>query len=208
MSLASHVGNLASPSPIVPTEPIWRLSVDRYHEMIRAGILTEDDPVELLDGLLVEKMVKSRAHTIATQEARSAVEQGIPGGWYVHSQEPVTLATSEPEPDVIVVRGRPADYPDSHPGPSNIGLVVEVADASLHRDRGLKKAIYAAAGIPVYWIVNLAERQIEVYTDPTGPCDQPSYRQRRDFRPGQEIPLVLDGRELGTIRAAAILPAA
>lgn len=207
MSLASHVNGPAGPSPpIVPTEPIWRFSVDRYHEMIRAGILTEDDPVELLDGWLVEKMVKSRAHSIATRQARTEIEAVLPTGWYADSQEPVTLATSEPEPDVIVVRGSPADYPDSHPGPSNVGLVVEVADASLYRERGLKKAIYAAAGIPVYWIVNLAERQVEVYTDPTGPCDQPSYRQRHDFRPGQEIPLLLDGREVGTVRAAGILP--
>ena len=207
MSLTSHVGSPPNPSsPIVPTEPIWRLSVERYHEMIRAGVLTEDDPVELLDGWLVEKMVKNRAHTIATQGARSAIERAIPDGWHVHSQEPVTLSTSEPEPDVIVVRGSPADYPDSHPGPRDVGLVVEVADASLRRDRGLKKALYAAARIAAYWIVNLSEGQIEVYAEPSGLADQPDYAQRRDFRPGEEIPFVLEGREMGAIRASDVLP--
>jgi Uma2 family endonuclease len=206
MSLTSEVGNPPN-ALVVPSEPIWRLSVERYHVMIRAGILTEDDPIELLDGWLVEKMVKSRAHSIVTRQIRVAIEAILPAGWYVDCQEPVTLSNSEPEPDAIIVRGTPADYPDSHPGPRDVGLVVEVADATLRRDRALKKAIYAGAGIAEYWIVNLAERQIEVYTNPSGPGEQPDYGQRRDFRSGERIPLLLDGREMGTFRVGEILPA-
>jgi len=207
MSLTSQAGAPpGQPPPVVPTEPIWRISVERYHEMIRAGVLTEDDPVELLDGWLVEEMVKSRAHTLATRQVRSAIEGVIPSGWYVDSQEPVTLAASEPEPDALVVRGKPADYPDSQPGAGDVALVVEVADATLGRDRGLKKAIYAQAGIPAYWVVNLSESQIEVYTDPSGPAQKPDYRQRRDFRPGDEVPVLLEGREVGAVRVADVLP--
>jgi Uma2 family endonuclease len=145
------------------TEPVWQLSVEQYHEMIRTGILTEDDPVELLDGWLVPKMPKNRPHSIATQRTRQALEQAIPTGWYVEAQEPVTLSRSESEPDAAVVRGSPERYPDAPPRPEDVGLVVEVANSTLHRDRTTKKRLYAEAGIPVFWIVNLLDRQVEVY---------------------------------------------
>jgi Uma2 family endonuclease len=207
MPLAPQVESLPGhPPPIVPTEPIWRFSVEQYHEMIRTGILTEDDPVELLDGFLVPKMTKSRAHTIATRRAREAIERVVPAGWYVDAQEPVTLATSEPEPDTSVVRGKPEDYPDSQPTARDVALVVEVADATLRRDRNWKKSLYADAGVPAYWLVNLSDNQIEVYTDPSGPTQQPDYHQRRDFRPSEEVPLLLEGREVGRVQVAEVLP--
>ena len=84
--------------------------------------------------------------------------------------------------------------------------MIEVADSSLDEDRGWKKQIYAHARIPVYWIVNLVARQVEVYTDPTGPADQPDYRQRRDYGPTDEVPLVLDGQEVARIRVSELLP--
>ncbi len=197
---------LGPPIPVVPPEPIWRLTVGQYHEMIRNGILTEDDPVELLDGLLVPKMTKSRPHTIATQQVRASIEQAVSPGWYVHSQEPVTLAMSEPEPDAVVVRGKPEDYPDSQPTARDVALVVEVADATLRRDRNWKRALYAEARIPAYWIVNLVEGQIEVYSDPSGPTARPDYHRRRDFRPGEEVPVLVEGREVGRIKVAEVLP--
>ncbi len=207
MSLSPQVESLPGhPPPIVPTEPIWRFSVEQYHEMIRTGILTEDDPVELLDGFLVPKMTKSRAHTITTWHARTAIEQVVPAGWYVDSQEPVTLTMSEPEPDTIVVRGKPEDYPESHPAARDVALVIEVADASLRRDRNWKRALYAEASVPAYWIVNLSDNQIEVYTDPSGPAQQPDYHQRRDFRPPEEVSVILEGREVGRILVTEILP--
>ena len=115
----------------VPTEPVWRLTVQQYHDMIREGILTDDDPVELLDGLLVPKMPRNPPHRIATRKTRQRLEACLPSGWYVDSQEPVTLPTSEPEPDVAVVRGSDAQYSDRHPGPADLGLLVEVADTTL-----------------------------------------------------------------------------
>ena len=86
-------------------------------------------------------------------------------------------------------------------------LVVEVADASLYRDRTTKKQVYARAGIPVYWIVNLPERRIEVYTDPSGPGEGPEYRQHEDYGAWSEVPLMIEGREAGRIAMAAFLPA-
>ena len=118
---------------------------------------------------------------LSTHLARRALEQILPEGWYVHSQDAITLATSEPEPDVAMVRGDRRAYVDHHPGPKDVALVVEVADASLQRDRGFKRRLYAQAGIPAYWIVNLVDRVLEVYTEPSGPTDQPDYRQQRTF---------------------------
>jgi hypothetical protein len=190
----------------VPTDFIWRLSVDQYHEMIRAGILTDDDPVELLEGWLVYKMPKNPPHRIATRLTRASLERIIVAGWYVESQEPITTEDSEPEPDVGVVRGDTRQYMDRHPGPQDLALVVEVSEATLQRDRGWKKRLYAQANIPVYWIVNLIDRQVEVYTDPTGPAEQPDYRQRQIYQATDAVPVVIDGREIGRIAVCELLP--
>lgn len=104
----------------VPQELIWRIDVEQYHAMIEAGILTDDDPVELLEGWLVFKMPKNPPHQAATRLVRSAIEKRLPNGWYVDSQEPITLPDSEPEPDVVVVRGETLDYLSHHPGAKDI----------------------------------------------------------------------------------------
>jgi len=186
--------------------PIWRLSVEQYHAMLNAGILKSGDPVELLEGWLVQKMVKHPPHSIATQLTSEGLRSVMPAGWCVNNQEPVTTETSEPEPDVTVVRGKHRDYSDHHPGPADVGLLVEVAEASLAYDQGPKKRVYARERFPIYWIINLVENQIEVYTDPSGPAEQPDYRQRQVFRPGDEIPVVLDGHEVGRLPVRDLLP--
>jgi Uma2 family endonuclease len=190
----------------IPDVPIYRLSVAQYHAMAKAGILTEDDPVELIEGWLVPKLTKHRPQTLATLLVREALGRLIASGWYVDSQEPVTTPDSEPEPDIIVVRGGPRDYTDRQPGPAEISLVVEVADASLDTDRGKKKRLSARIGIAVYWIVNLIDRQIEVYTDPSGPVAEPDYRQRRDYGPNDTLPVLLDGTPVGSLLVADLLP--
>src|SRR5438105_7598445 len=92
------------PAPGVPEDLIWRLTVDQYHEMIARGILTDDDPVELLEGWLVSKMAKNPAHRACPRLAREALARILPAGWYAESQEPGTLAAREPGPDVALVR--------------------------------------------------------------------------------------------------------
>jgi Uma2 family endonuclease len=207
MSLSPQVVHQPGHPPLaVPTEPIWPLTVGQYHEMVRAGILSEDDPVELLEGWLVTKMVKNPPHCAATELVRKALEHALPPGLHVQTQEPVTLATSEPEPDAAIVRGGLRDYPDRHPGASDVILVVEVADASLERDRTLKSRVYAEAGIPAYWIVNLLERRLEVHGDPSGPSESPGYRTHQVLGPEEHVPLVIDGEELARIVVADLLP--
>ena len=105
-----------------------------------------------------------------------------------------------------VIRAGVLDDKKRHPKPKEIGLVVEVSEGTLARDRGMKKRIYARARIPVYWIVNLVDHQIEVYTDPTGPAKRPDYRHSQIYKPGDSIPLVLDGNEIAKIDVSNILP--
>ncbi len=185
---------------------IWRLSVENYHAMIESGILTDDDPVELLEGWLVIKMAKNPPHRLVTGLIRTELEKLISGGWYVDSQEPITLANSEPEPDVMIVRGNRRDYLERHPEAKEIALVVEVADTTLPRDRNLKKRIYAAAKIPVYWLVNLIEEQIEVYTQPSNTLEQPTYQKREDYQRSQLLSVVIEGQEVGQLLVDKLLP--
>lgn len=190
----------------IPTDLIWRLSVEQYHAMIQAGILTDDDPVELLEGWLVYKMPKNPPHRATTKLVREALELIIPSGWYVDSQEPITTSDSEPEPDVVVVKGNTRQYLDRHPQAQEVALVVEVADTTLQRDRTSKKRTYARAQIPVYWIVNLVERQIEIYTHPSGAVEQPDYHHRQDYGLSDTVFLAIDGCLVGSIAVQDLLP--
>lgn len=190
----------------VPSDPVWRLSVAQYHSMIEAGILNEDDPVELLEGLLIVKMPKNPALSAATRLIRRLLERAIPAGWYVDTQEPVTTAESEPEPDVMIVRGDAGQYLSRHPHPEDLALVVEIAGATLKRDREIKMRIYAAGGIPVYWLVNLGEKQIEVYTEPVKSADRSEYAHQQIYTLRDEIPVLIEGNEIARLMVRDILP--
>ena len=124
----------------------------------------------------------------------------------MNGQQPVTIDDGEPEPDVSVVRGSRQQYRKRHPGPADIGLLVEVSDTTLQQDRTWKKRIYAEAKVPVYWIVNLPEEKVEVYTNPTGACEQPDYLQRQDFSASDLVPLVIDGNAIAQIPVRDLLP--
>ena len=151
-------------------------------------------------------MTKSTAHSVAKVLAQKALTAAVPDGWFVDTQDAITLAASEPEPDVIVIRGQPRDYLDHHPPAADLALVVEVSDTSLRHDQTFKKAIYAKAAIAVYWIVNLIDQRVEVYTDPTGPDDQPDYRRRQDFGGTDQVPVVIAGGDVGRIPVGELLP--
>jgi Uma2 family endonuclease len=194
----------------ISIDSLYRLSVEQYHAMIRAGILNEDNSVELLEGLLVPKMSKNPPDIVATDLLQRALSLVVPEGWYVSMQNPVTTKSSEPEPDAKVVKGDPRAYLKRKPGPRNVPLAIEVSDNSLRRDRTVKKRIYAAARIPTYWIINLIDHCVEVYTEPTGPANEqnpkPDYRKVRTFRADESLPVVLPGREVGKIAVRDLLP--
>jgi Uma2 family endonuclease len=198
---------VSSTPPAPSPEPVFRLSVPQYHAMIDAGVLSDDDPVELLEGILVFKMPKKPAHRLALRKLIKAIEKLIPDGYFVLAQEPITLSTSEPEPDAAVVRGKDDDYAARHPAGGDVALVVEVADTTVARDRTIKLRAFATANIPVYWIVNLIDRKVECYSSPD-PSSQPhpQYRSRMVFTESQAMEVLLDGARLGTIHVLDLLP--
>jgi Uma2 family endonuclease len=179
--------------------PVRRFTVDEYHRMIEWGFFAEDDHFELLEGFIVAKMPRNPLHDATVIVAQKAIDAVLPQGWHSRPQCAITLSDSEPEPDLTVVRGRPRDYASHHPSPDRIALVIEVANTSLAEDRDWKVRTYARAGIPVYWIINLIDMRLEVYTDPTGPTSSPSYRIHQDIGIGQPVPLVLDGTPCGPL---------
>lgn len=186
--------------------PLYRLSVDQYAEMVRLDILTEDDCVELLEGVIAAKMGRNPPHVLSTKLIADALSRTLPAGWHVSKEDPIRTSDSVPEPDCTVLRGTPRDYGDRLPGPADMALVVEVAESSLLRDRTIKRRIYARAAVPVYWLVNLIDRRIEVYSDPSGPTDAPDYQISRHYGPDEEIPLVLDGQEFARFAVRDLLP--
>jgi Uma2 family endonuclease len=190
----------------VPIDGLWRMSVAQYHAMIAAGVLTEDNPIELLQGWLVQKMPKSPRHTVVTRLLFNRLEALLPSGWFVNMQEPITTEDSEPEPDLTVVRGEPRDYFTYHPHPEQVVLLIEVSDATLNRDRTLKKQLYATAAVPVYWIVNLPDHQIEVYSQPFVGAVEPDYKQRRTYGLDEATPVWIEGELLGDIPVASLFP--
>ncbi len=200
------IQNIPSPAGPIPADALWRLSIDQYHRMIETGILTENDPAEFLEGCLVSKTPKNPRHRLATQLLREIIARLLVAGWFVDAQEPITTADSEPEPNLVVVRGNRRDYTERHPGPKDIALIVEVSDSTLAHDRSIKKRLYARAGIPTYWIVNLVENQVEIYTSPDFTGAEPDYLHHRIIDETGSVEMVLEGQSLGSFSASEFLP--
>ncbi|MBA4188677.1 MAG: Uma2 family endonuclease [Planctomycetaceae bacterium] len=183
-----------------------RFSVAEYHKLINLGILTENDDLELLDGYLVEKMPHNPVHDGTLQKVNRRFLRVLPAGWEARVQMAITLSASEPEPDLAVVRESVDGYMGRHPEPTDFGILVEVSNTSLDSDRDDKIPIYARDGVPVYWIVNLIDRQIEVHEQPSGPSANPSYAKTTVLKPGDSVPVILGGVAVGTIPVADLLP--
>ncbi len=183
-----------------PSPDLHRFTVDEYERMAH---LLDDARVELIDGYVVNKMSQKPPHFWTVDVTEEALRASLPQGWSLRREGPARIPDfDEPEPDLAVVRGSRKNYRLRHPEPPDIALLIKVADASLDRDRGPKLSAYAQGRIPVYWIINLVNRQVEVYTDP----GKGTYDRRVDFKPGQDVPVVIDGAEAGRIAVANILP--
>ena len=185
---------------------IARFSVARYQKMIEFGILTPEDKVELLENYVVLKMPRNPPHDGTVQLITETLTPAVPQGWRLRVRLTVALADSQPEPDFAVVRGDARRYLARHPGPADVGLLIEVANSSLLRDQRDKTRIYARGGIPGYWIVNLVDQRIEVYAQPSGPTAAPDYALFQTYSIGDVVPLNLDGTAVAAIPAADLLP--
>lgn len=191
-------------TPWVPPYPIYRFTVKQYQRMIETGILTGDDQVELLEGWIVPKMPHNPPHDGTVWLVQTALLSRLPKGWILRVQSAITTTDSQPEPDLVIARGPGMRYFSSHPEPKEIALVVEVSDTTLDQDRTEKARLYARARIPIYWIINLPEERVEVYTEPRY-GRRPSYRRHEEFAPPFLLPLVIDGREVARIDLHEIL---
>lgn len=161
-----------------------RISVADYHRMIEAGILDEDERVELLEGVIVAVSPQNRPHAFAIQRLNALLVRQLGSRFAVLPQLPLTLgAESEPEPDLAVVEAAAAASNEVHP--RGALLVIEVADDSLRKDRVVKGPLYARSGVPEYWIVNLPERCVEVHRDPD--ADQGRYLRVAVVGRGEEL---------------------
>ena len=191
--------------PFAFTEvPIFRLTVGQYQEMGRVGTLTTDDPVELIEGVLVYHMPQGPAQVGSVEAVEDVIRPLLPPGWRYRTEKPVVLADSQPEPDGAIVRGTRGDSFQGHPPAADVSLVIEVANATLASDRTIKLRSYARAGIPVYWIVNLISRQVEVYTDPDPAASpEPTYRRRDVFAGDATVMVPLAD---SAISVASLLP--
>jgi len=163
-------------------------TVDDYHRMAEVGILGADDRVELLDGQIVEMTPIGPDHAGCVDDLTRLLLRLAGASALVRVQNPVILGQHwEPQPDVTLLRPRPGGYRKGHPGPEDILLVVEVADASLGPDREVKLPRYARAGIPEAWLVDLEHDVIEVHRQP-GP---EGYREVRTLRRGDTLAALL-----------------
>ena len=182
---------------------IRSLTVDQYDQMVKYGVLPETNRLELINGKIEEKELKSPEHCTAKLLTQQAISQLLPPGWHTRQEGPVRISSrkSEPEPDVSVVRGGIEDYLARHPGPEDVALVVEVTRSSGTKDRRFVR-IYGGGGIPAYWIVNLPKRRLEVYERPVAG----RYPAPRILKESDLVDLVLDGKVVGQIPVADLLP--
>lgn len=148
--------------PMIPR----RISVVQYEQMIRCGVFTENDRVELIRGFLVDKMPIGPLHSACLTRLNKALQEHLGGRAVIRTQDPVVLPDSEPEPDISLAEPRVDYYASGHPQATELFAVVEVSDSTLDFDRDEKLPMYADGAIPEYWIVNLIDRQIEVYRQP------------------------------------------
>ena len=140
---------------------VHRVSVEAYHRMGELGML--DESHELLRGYVVKKMPKSPLHVRILQKLLMLLIRSVPTGMFVRPEQPLTIGDSEPEPDLSVVRGDPDDWADRHPATAE--LVVEISVSTIEVD--VEKAdIYAAAGVPEYWLVRPEQAEVDVYRSP------------------------------------------
>ena len=192
----------AAPTLVTP----YRLDVSQYLKMIEAGVFADRSRVELLNGVLVRKMTKNTPHNFAMMQLAESFRGVVPPAWFVNEEKSLVLARFwRPEPDIAVLRGPVTLYRGRDPHAADVALVLEVSDSSYSKDRGMKWRGYAEAKIPIYWVVNLSQSRVEVYTDPEGQGRSASYRQCVTFGPDQSVPIVIEGVEVGQVLVRDLL---
>ncbi|MBC7931316.1 MAG: Uma2 family endonuclease [Rubrivivax sp.] len=159
-------------------------SVNEFDRMADAGILSEDDRVELIEGEIIEMSPIGSRHAACVRRLDALFNRRLGGAAQVSAQNPVLIDDySQPEPDVALLKPRADYYSEEHPSARDVLLIVEVADTSVEYDRQVKAPLYARAGVVEMWLINLHAEVVEVYTQP----DNGAYRDRKQFTRGDSI---------------------
>jgi Uma2 family endonuclease len=172
--------------------PLRHFTLDEYHQLTQIGFFT-DERIELLEGLLVKMSPIHPPHAFVvnrlSRQLMRWAEQADDVAYEIRSQQPVTIPTfdSEPEPDIVIAKPNVRGYSDRHPQPEEIFLLVEVSDSTLSKDRGRKLRSYAKSNIQEYWIINLVDRQVEVYREPAIVSGNATYQTRHIYPPTAQI---------------------
>ena len=164
------LSNIRTTSPIFNLEPtaIKRWSVKSYHRMSELDILDPNERTELIAGQITLMAAKGTPHVTSLHLLANALREQIGNTAIVRTQDPIQLDDfSEPEPDLVIVKGTVLEYAEQHPRPEHVYLVVEVTDSTLKQDCEIKEKLYAQAGLIDYWVVNLKKRQLHIFRDPT-----------------------------------------
>ena len=159
-------------------------TVDDYYKMLDAGILSEDDRVELIEGEIIQMSSMGSRHAAVVTRLNDLLVPLLKGMALLRPQLPLRLNEfNEPGPDIVVLKPRPDFYASRHPGPADVFLVLEISDSSLKYDRDVKLSIYAAARLPEIWIADLLGDEVLVYREPSGK----RYKTSLSFRRGDSI---------------------
>jgi Uma2 family endonuclease len=141
-------------------------TIEEYHRLTELGFFTEDHRVELIHGEIIEMAAKGTPHTTCCSNLLEQLAVLVTGRAKLRCQDPISLPSrSEPEPDFTIVKKRADNYLSGHPNPSDILLVIEIADSTIKYDQEVKLSLYAEAGISDYWIFNLIEKHLETYSE-------------------------------------------
>lgn len=147
----------------------WRFTVEDYHKLGRAGILGEDDRVELIEGEIIDMAPIGSRHAAHVNRLVALLNERLGGAALLSVQNPLRLSDgTEPLPDVMLLRPRADFYAGAHPTPADVLLLIEVADTSAAFDRTKKAALYAAQAVPEYWLVDTTRGEVVVHTDASG----------------------------------------
>ena len=169
---------------MAPQPTRHRFTVADYYRMAEAGIFHEDSRVELIDGEIVDITPIGPRHSRGVNRLTERLIVKLQGAAYVSIQNPVSLDEhNEPEPDLVVAKRRADDYAGGHPTPGDVHLIVEVADSSAEYQRQTKALLYAGAGIPDYWVLDVGRDHVLVLRDPT----DAGYATTRVYRRGEQI---------------------
>jgi Uma2 family endonuclease len=184
---------------------LFEFSVAAYERLVDLDILTKNDHVELLEGVIVQMSPKGIGHNFAVDYLQRALIKMFDAEWFVRTQGTLQLSETEPEPDLVVLRGQPENYQYRHPNEHDVGIIIEVSDSSLKTDREAKGSIYAKYDLPEYWIVNLVDEHVEIYK--RDPNHESQYLPPTLIGKDQTLPVELEGKVYGEIRVAKLFPA-